>query len=332
MRKTGIPAARAAARGSRMKRILLTALCLLALCVPVSAEVDPYYSGPVDTTTGEPPSAEAAAAEAAYVRINGTTAYDGQKRTFVYDVGRGNIEIHANVADGMIVNGPVSVSIDEGMDLLITQNGKMIDSPNPTNLTAPGSYTVGVAGADLTSNLFSFTIVGEQSNLAGGYVMPEGFYILEATFNEEEAFYERNYISMEEEGSYTVEYICPDTGLRYNLATTIDRTPPQLTLQGSIDEEGRYHSEVKLGGLQNGDSVYITRDGEAIANPDDWVLTDPGMYQVQVFDPAGNSVSAQFTILVYLNFNSLLFFALLILVIVAVLVYIYIKRKKLKIV
>lgn len=56
------------------------------------------------------------------------------------------------------------------------------------------------------------------------------------------------------------------------------------------------------------------------------------MYQIQVYDPAGNAISTQLTILVYLNFNSLLFFALLILVLVAVAVYIYIKRKKLKIV
>ena len=55
------------------------------------------------------------------------------------------------------------------------------------------------------------------------------------------------------------------------------------------------------------------------------------MYQLQVFDAAGNSVTEQFTILVYFDLNSLLFFALVCISLAGVLVYTLYSRKKLKV-
>ena len=55
------------------------------------------------------------------------------------------------------------------------------------------------------------------------------------------------------------------------------------------------------------------------------------MYQLLVFDAAGNSTSEQFTILVYLDFNSLLFFALVCLSLAGVLGYVLFSRKRLRI-
>lgn len=318
----------------RITTIMSSALCAVVLlgtlCVPAFAEIDPYYSGAVDTVTGE--ATDTAGSTASSIRISDTMYYDMTTHTFVYPTGSGTSEVRSNVADGMIISEPVSVTPDDGVEVSVNRNGTILEEVDLSNINLVGNYMIAVKGTDSTFNLFGFTIVGERANLSGGYVMPVGFYILDAKLDGEETYYERNYIGMEEEGLYEVEYICPDTAARYTLVTTIDHTPPQITLDGRLDKDGRYHSAVQVSGFQPGDSVAMLVDGEAQAFPSDGRLTVPGMYQLEIFDAAGNSTSEQFTILVYLDFNSLLFFALVCLSLAGVLGYVLFKRKKLKIV
>lgn len=318
----------------RIKKTISSALCAAvlfgALCAPAFADIDPYYSGAVDIVTGE--ATDLAGLAATRIRISDTTYYDQTTHTFVYPTGSGTSEVRSNVADGMIVSEPVSVIPDGGVEVAVNRNGAILEEVDLSNINLVGNYMIAVKGTDSTFNLFGFTIVGEKASLSGGYAMPEGFYILEAKLDGEEIYCERNYIGMEEEGLYEVEYICPDTGARYTLTTTIDHTPPQLALDGRLDKDGRFHSAVQVSGFQPGDSVAMLVDGVAQAFPSDGRLTAPGVYQLEVFDAAGNTASEQFTILVYLDFNSLLFFALVCLSLAGVLGYVLFKRKKLKIV
>ncbi|MBQ9646814.1 MAG: hypothetical protein IJV43_00445 [Oscillospiraceae bacterium] len=319
----------------RIRKTISLVLCGMALfgalCAPALAAVedDTYYSGVLDAVTGEPVTSQSAPTR---VRISETTYYDREARSFVYPTGSGIYEVRANVADGMIVSEPVSITADDGIEVVLSRNGTTLEEANLSEISLPGSYTVGVTGLDSAVNLFGFTIVGATSNLSGGYVMPEGFYILEATLDGEETYFERNFIGMGDEGLYEIEYVCPETTLHYTLSTIIDHTPPELTLEGKLDKDGRFHSAVQISGFQSGDSVAMTRDGADVSFPSDGRLTEAGMYQLLVFDAAGNSTSEQFTILVYLDFNSLLFFALVCLSLAGVLGYVLFRRKKLKVV
>ena len=319
----------------RIRKTVSLALCgmalFAALCAPAAAdEDDTYYSGEVDAVSGE--AVTSASSAAARVRINETTYYDREARSFVYPTGSGVYEVRANVADGMIVSEAVNITADDGIEVTVSRNGAALDDGSLSQLSLPGKYTVGVTGLDSAVNLFGFTIVGARSNLSGGYVMPEGFYILEAALDGEQTYYERNYIEMADEGLYEIEYVCPATSLHYTLSTTIDRTPPQLTFDGKLDKKGRFRSAVQISGFQDGDAVAMTRDGAEVKFPSDGKLTEAGMYQLLAFDAAGNSTTRQFTILVYLDFNSLLFFALVCLSLAGVLGYVLFKRKTLKIV
>ncbi len=316
----------------RIKKTVSSALCaaalLCALCAPASAAIDPYYSGELDSATGEALTGSLASASSTRVRISEGMWYDRDMRVFVYPVGSG--EVRSNVADGMVVTDPVNVTPDVGVEVTVYRNGTELTGADLTQLGEAGSYTVSAKSTDSVSNLFEFTVVGQTSNLAGGYVMPEGFYILSATLDGEEAYYDRNFIGMEDEGEYEIEYVCPDTAAHYTLRTTIDRTPPQLTLDGKLDKDGRFRSAVQVGGLEAGDSVTLTRDGDAMRFPADGKLTGAGVYQMEAFDAAGNAAQSQFTILVYLDLNSLLFLALVCVSLAGVLGYVLYQRKKLK--
>lgn len=317
----------------RIKKNIMPTLCaallLGALCVPAFAETDPYYNGEIDSYTGEPVSE--AASSAALVQISETTYYDREAHSFVYPTLSGAAQVYANVADGMIVTSPVSISADAGAEITVTRNGAAMEDTELTAISAPGSYIVSAKAVDTGRFLFGFTIVGDHANLPEGYTMPEGFYILDATLDGEETYFERNYIAMEDDGTYDIEYVCPETTLHYKLSTTIDRTPPHFTLDGKRDKNGRFRSAVQIGGLQEGDSVALTRDANEIRFPADGRLTEAGMYQLQVFDAAGNSTTEQFTILVYFDLNSLLFFALVCISLAGVAVYTLYSRKKLKV-
>ena len=317
----------------RIRKTIALALCGMVLfgtlCAPAIAADDVYYSGVLDAETGEAVSSMQSPTR---VRISQTTYYDREAHSFVFPTGSGIYEVRANVADGMIVSEPVSISADDGVEVVLSRNGTALENVNLYEINRPGKYTVGVTGLDSAVNLFGFTIVGATSNLSGGYVMPEGFYILEATLDGEETQYDRNFIALEDEGLYEIEYVCPETSLHYTLSTIIDHTPPELTLDGKRDKDGRFHSAVQISGFQQGDSIAMTRDGADVSFPSDGKLTEAGIYQLLVFDAAGNSTTEQFTILVYLDFNSLLFFALVFLSLAGVLAYVFVKRKKLKVV
>lgn len=319
----------------RMKKCIWTVLCAVALlgvlCLPAFAADDPYYSGAIDPSTGAPVTSMTADTSSR-IQINGTTYYDREAHSFAYPTGSGIREVYANVADGMIVNEPVKIEAEDGVEVTVTRNGTVLESVDLGSISAVGNYTVAVKDIETTRTLFGFTIVGSSTNLPGGYRLPDGFYILNATLDGEDTDFDRDYIGMDEEGLYEVEYVCPETSIHYTLTTTIDRTPPQITLEGKQDKNGRFHSAVQIGGIEPGSTVGMTRDGDNFTYPSDGRLTEAGMYLLQVYDPAGNTATEQFTILVYLDLNSLMFFAVLVLVNAAVVTYIFFKRKKLKIV
>ena len=313
-------------RNTKTASAALACLLLLALCAPARAAVDPLYVGELDAVTGEAAADAEASEMAARAWLSDTMYYDRETGSFVYPVGGG--EVRASVADGMIVNAPASVSAPEGVELTVRRSGAAEPEADPGNLSAPGHYAVSVADAGGGATLFAFTVVGESASLSGGYAMPESFYILDATLDGEEAVYDRNYIGMEDEGLYEIEYVCSETGVHYRLTTTIDRTPPQLTLSGKRDKKGRFCSAVQLGGLEGVVSASLTRDGAAAPFPSDGRLTEAGIYQLQVWDAAGNTATEQFTILVYLDLNGLLFFSLVSVSLIGVLAYILFKKKR----
>lgn len=306
-------------------RLLSLLLALLALAVSARAAADPDYTGEVDIVTGD--ALEGEAAEPTRVRVNDTTYYDRVTGMFVYPVSGG--EVRAAVADGMLTGGPVSIEAGEGVALTLTRNGVPLSEPDLSRIAEPGAYAVSVKSVDAAAEVLSFTVVGGSANLPGGYTTPDGFYIMDAKLDGEEIDFDRYHVDMLEEGAYEIDCVCPAAERHFSFSTVVDRTPPALALDGKQDKNGRYHSAVQIT-VEPGSAVSLTRDGAAADFPRDGRLTEAGMYQLQAFDEAGNVAAAQFTILVYLDLNGLLFFTLVLLTLAAMLVYILVIRMRFK--
>ena len=288
-------------------------------------------SGRVDSFTGEPID---------YYEDTGITYEDQSRRAitnncfydysigcFVYPVGTGLSEVTASVADGMIVNSPVTITVPAGMSYALLRYGTETEFDGTVRST--GEYTFQVNTGDRVTNLFTFTIVGSSTGIISSYRMPEGFRIKSVTKDGADADWSGTYISMEEEGQYYIEYMCEKTELNYYLSVFIDHTPPQIVLEG-LKEDGKARGPVTITGLQEGDRVAITKDGEnfkTISNK----LTQAGRYELTVVDNAENSITYQFIIMIYLDTNGIVFFLVIAAVIGAVVAYILIKRKNLRV-
>lgn len=319
-----------------MRRITAALAALLlagGLSLPaLAANTDFTYSGALNPETGRPIySGGGGSQEQTLVILNDGMYYDRDLDSFVYPLGSGIAQVYADVADGMVVNRPVSVSTSDGVSVQIYRDGVAVAEEEFERLSVAGNYNVSARSGDSTVQVLTFTIVGERTNLAGGYNMPDGFYVTDATRDGERTEYERTYVPMDQEGQYHIEYICAPTGLSYELDVFMDRTPPQLTFDARADKQGRAHSAVTVGGFEPGDTVALTLNGDRVNFPNDGVLRGSGNYALEVTDAAGNIATYQFTILVYFDANSLIFFSLVMVSIVAIAAYIVVKRKNLKI-
>lgn len=326
----------------RNKRLFTAAALTVALLLNGSAAfaADIDYTGPLDTMTGQPASSSGngETAQDARIQISDHMFYDRTVRAYIYSVpGAALAEVEATVADGMVVNDPVRIEADKGVDLRIYRNGTLLENPNLANINEVGQYAVETKNLnDQYARLFSFTIVGAYTGLINSYSMPTGFQITNVEMKvrgedggwvEAPAQWDRNQVSLTTEGSYKIEYQCPRTGMTYKLQTVIDHTAPVLALENVVN--GLADGPVSLADLENGCSIYVQLNGGAISYTQE--LTRSGDYVIILTDDAGNSTIYEFTILVYFDSNSWLFFGLLVAVLAGAGIYLHIERKRLRV-
>jgi len=317
--------------------LFLTVILAAVFCfMPAAAfAVDTDYSGYVDPATNEPMSQEDSSANGGTrALISGNIYYDWTAHDFAYPVSGSLTEVHSNVMDGMIVSSPVTVKTGGDVSVSVYCDGDLY-SGDITNIRDVGSYAVSYDQGGSVKRLFNFQIVGSSTNSISSFVVPDNFYISSATLDGEDVYEGRYTLSMEEEGLYEILYRCGPTDIGYTFSVTIDRTAPSLSFKGSVDSKQRVHSALYFYGLEQGDSIYLLKDG-AVASPTlksdgSGYITDSGSYIMRVYDAAGNMKEYNFTIMMYLNSGSWLFFLLLIAAIAAVVIYIVMKRKHLKI-
>ena len=308
-------------------------ICALVCCLFSTAVLaDTGYSGYLDPETGEP--AEDDTSDSGRVELSDTMYYDWDSHDYVYPINSNLGDLHCSVADGMIVTSPVSVSTGVSTVITVYKDGEVYNG-SYSGISDPGEYVVQADVDGQKKQILSFTILGELVSSLSSFIVPDGFYVTEATRNGEPIYTDRYSVSLAEEGTYRITYESYATDLSYTLTTTIDRTGPELIFEGRTDKQGRYHSAVTYSKILEGDYVVLFRDGvevtPSIAPDGTGTILDSGNYILDAYDAAGNMTEYTFTIMVYFNVNSVIFIILVLLVIAGVLAYIFFKRERLKI-
>lgn len=262
------------------------------------------------------------------LHIAGNTYYDSAEKSFLYYVNAtASQAVRSNVADGMITEQVVSVKADTGVTLEVYLNGERLQSISEGTFQTPGEYVVMYVGGAVSERLFSFTIVPKLCNSVTSYALPAGFEFTEAFLNEEAISFEKNYIKLTQEGEYNIRYRCMKTNVSYQLLLKTDFTGPVLSLEGVKD--GKAQGPVDISDAKNAAHIAIYHDGEKIGRKD--VLTESGEYYIELADEAGNKTTYSFTILIYFDGNSWLFFLLILGSCVGIIIYLVHSRKHLRV-
>jgi hypothetical protein len=124
-----------------------------------------------------------------------------------------------------------------------------------------------------------------------------------------------------------VQYECARNGLSYNLQTIIDHTPPTLALENVVN--GLARGPVDISDLEEGCKIGITLNGGKMSYREE--LTLSGDYKIILQDEAGNLTDYEFSILVYFDLSSWIFFAMVMLAVVGTGVYLYLERKRMRV-
>ena len=321
-------------RGRRLRRLFAAGIVLTAFgVIPCGGKLEnPFVMRAqadtlveLDSFTGEALQTEDGTGEAVLGRvwITNTMYYDTKQKLYGYYAG--DEDVYANVADGMIVRGTVSIQIPDYLTATLYLDGYSVAFTGG-ELETPGSYTLEITDNGQTTQLFSFTIINGVTNQVLSYSMPEGFRITDAKRDGEAISWTRNFVDMATEGRYIISYECSKAMAPYTLDVTVDTTPPTLVIEG-LDEKGRARGPVAISGKADSDTLVVLKDGEEYSTALSRVLTQTGKYVATVTDPAGNATSYSFTILLYLDRNGAIFGILFLAVVIAVVaLFIYYKK------
>lgn len=324
-------------RYKRPVRALAAVLLVLVLASGSAFAVNTTYDGYLDPVTGLPMdnSGGLTVEDSGRAIVVDGVYYDWDLHSYVYPVAGTLGEIYTDAVDGMVLSDPVSISTTEDVAIGVFRDGEEVTGEELLNIHTPGSYIVNLKQGGNNKRMFGFTLVGPRTNVIQTFRAPNGFYIDSVVKDEETVYSDRYSLDMELEGEYTVEYRCMSTDMPYTLSTIIDRTPPALTFKGKMDENNRMRSALLFEGLEQGDTIYLLRNGEqaqpSLNGDGTGGIYDSGNYIMRVYDSAGNMTEYTFTILMYFNASSLAFFALVLAVIIAVIAYVVTKRRRLKI-
>lgn len=258
-------------------------------------------------------------------------SFDSSTREFIYPVGNSGTEVRASVANGMLANAPVKI---KGVTLIIYRDGQKWEG-DATRITDPGDYVVMAQTGNDTPRLFTFTLVGDAISNIYTYNLPAGMLVISATLDGEPTPYDSGSVPMQDEGLYHVEYEYVGARAYFSLDVKVDRTPPEVLFEGTIDEKNRVHSSLRFSGLEPGDTIRATLDGQSVEIPvksdGTGEILQSGVYHIYVYDAAGNVSEYAYTILMYLNSSGTVFLILLIVSILAVAIYVVVKRRRLQI-
>ena len=209
-----------------------------------------------------------------------------------------SVSFTADVADGGITNGPVTIASDEKMTIVVTKDGKPYEYSLGDEISEEGLYKVTMTDAYGNSKELAFQIVHSDPRTSLDYSLGDGCTITSVTKDGEEIGFDGNAIAFTEDGRYVVTYV--QDGKAYSFEVTLDTTAPEIALSG-VEDGGRVDGTVTLSDMTEEGTVEVYKDGEKIDYQLGDELSDYGHYEVVVKDKLGNARTYTFDLAFQMN-------------------------------
>ncbi len=220
--------------------------------------------------------------------------------------------IDEKLASGEVTNNSVvrfaPLNGDSVSYSLIYHDGKEVSGYELTSFNESGKWEVVLADEVGNKDYFCFHIIS-HAYVSYEYNTPNGYKITQITcdngggkINWADAVDDNgdsSHIALTENGKYDIEMASSITGKICAFTITIDKSVPQITLDG-VGEGSVAKQDVKISGYKAGDTVYIYRNGKlekeikVTASSDVPEITEKGKYKVVVVNEAGGTSEVEF--------------------------------------
>lgn len=205
-------------------------------------------------------------------------------------------KLTTSVPEGYVGTGSVYLSVAEG-DAVMTnlyRNDEQIEFVNGDSVTEYGRYRVDVDGYS-----YFFTLAYEVGQMEY-YPAPAGLEFVEVRLDDELIALESSrYAAMKEDGTYSF-VMTGDEGERFEVILVKDTVAPEINVTTE-------KSAATVQYLSNDiETIELVKDGKVVPGFSGTSIAEPGKYTLTVYDKAGNSTSASFSLKYQVNIYGIL--------------------------
>lgn len=198
-----------------------------------------------------------------------------------------SVDFDINVNDGGLSNSVV-IEANEGVEMIVTKDGNVIEYKEGTEITEPGKYTVKVADALDNTTERSFIIVTPVSTgFSHNFDKTAGFE--KVIINGEETRLNYGALELTEDGTYEIGVVI--NGETFTFTTIVDNS---VSYEINVHDKG-YANTVTLKANENV-TLTMTKNGEPMEYKLGTEITEPALYTVKMVDALGNTKELSFTV------------------------------------
>lgn len=200
-------------------------------------------------------------------------------------------ELITNVLDGETVSFMPKLSIPEDIICTMKRDGNLVSVPSSGLITEDGAYCLEFTCYNgdnaIEKRTLSFSVFSVPTNRLGIYQPPYGFELSSVSLNGEAVpVADRNYILLNGEGEYNIEY---ENGSVVRSASLVrDTVPPVLYFNDTTDI---VFTEKVIISADTPCTYRVLKNGQVLGNITE--LMGSGVYRVVATDDAGNETSAR---------------------------------------
>ena len=204
----------------------------------------------------------------------------------------------SNIPCGMTTTESVTLNFSGEIMTKVYKNEEEIDSSVSYNEI--GKYEVYIYdGSSEPLPLYTFEIIPTLTNSMESYTAPNGCIISFAGLEGKQIAAAVQTVKTDKDGKYN--FIVTKGDYTTTVEVTRDTTPPEISLYGvnenNVAENGLVEIEIVTNDMK---TFTVTKDGQPFTARS-LSFKDSGKYKVEIFDEAGNSVTAEFEIPYQIN-------------------------------